>query len=240
MPSSRGFFMNIDGDEENEVQLKLIMPAALIDEHTTVFKVSGEQSFELRDKIPTYSKVKGVSVSVKNETDIPVKFLISRTIDIVPYDMPLRIDYYDWHEGIYDISERLEAIADEFEAITTSGDTAKLETYSTYFIDLVLPLYYVKNGERVYREKGTALYTVYKGTPNKNDTSKNKNIKAQINLDEQGLKEFEVPANCSFLINDHKVVLQNNEVFVKIRRTLADIEVLVSIVTNFIDHAESK
>lgn len=232
--------MNIDGDEENEVQLKIIMPAALIDEHTTVFKVTGEQPFELRDKIPTYSKVKGVSVSVKNETDIPVKFLIARTIDIVPYDMLLRIDYESWYEGIYDISERLEAIADEFEAITTSGDTAKLETYSAYSIDLVIPLFYVDNGEKVYREKGTQLYTVYKGSPNKKDKSKNKKMIAQINLDEQGAKEFEVPKDCSFLINDYKVVLQSNEAFVKIRRTMADIEDLVSIVSHFIGQAESK
>lgn len=227
-------------DVEHEVEIKIIMPAALIDEHTTVYKVTGESPFELRDKIPSYSKVKGVSISVKNETNEPIKFLIARTIDVVAYDMPLRIDYDSWHEGIYDIVDRLEAIAEEFEDISTSGDEAKVKTYSDYSIDLVLPLCYVKHGERVYREKGTQLYTVYKGTLNKNDKSKTKKMKAQINLDELGLKQFEVPADCSFLINEHKVVLQNNEAFVKIRRTLADIEDLISIVTYFIDCAESK
>lgn len=227
-------------DDEREVEIKIIMPAALIDEHTTVYKVTGESPFELRDKLPSYSKVKGVSISIKNDTDEPIKFLIARTIDIVAYDMPLRIDYDNWHEGIYDIAERLEAIAEEFEDISTSGDVAKLKTYSDYSIDLVLPLCYVKHGELVYREKGTQLYTVYKGTPNKNDKSKTKKMKAQINLDESGLKQFEVPADCSFLINEHKVVLQSNESFVKIRRTVADIEDLITIVSSFIGDAESK
>lgn len=54
-------------DDKREVEIKIIMPAALIDEHTTVYKVTGESPFELRDKLPSYSKVKGVSVSVKNE-----------------------------------------------------------------------------------------------------------------------------------------------------------------------------
>lgn len=229
--------MNID---DNEVQLKIIMPAALIDEHTTVYKVTGESPFELRDKIPSYSKVKGVSISVKNETNEPIKFLIARTIDVVAYDMLLRIDYDSWNSGIYDIADRLEAIAEEFEDISTSGDDVKVKTYSEYSIDLVLPLCYVNHGELVYREKGTQLYTVYKGIPNKTDKSKTKNMKAQINLDDLGLKQFEIPSDCSFLINNQKVVLLNNESFVKIRRTVADIEDLISIVSDFIGYAESK
>jgi hypothetical protein len=232
--------MNMDGNDEREVEIKIIMPAALIDEHTTVYKVTGESPFELREKLPSYSKVKGVSVSVKNEANEPIKFLIARTIDIVPYDMLLRIDYDSWHEGIYDIAERLEAIEEEFEDLSTSGDELKLKTYSEYSIDLVLPLYYVNHGELVYREKGTQLYTVYKGTPNKNDKSKTKNMKAQINLDDLGLKQFEIPVDCSFLTNNQKVVLQSNESFVKIRKTVADIEDLISIVSSFIGDAESK
>lgn len=227
-------------DDEHEVEIKIIMPAALIDEHTTVYKVTGESPFELRDKLPSYSKVKGVSVSVKNEANEPIKFLIARTIDIVPYDMLLRIDYDSWHEGIYDIAERLEAIAEEFEDSSASGDELKLKAYSEYSIDLVLPLYYVNHGELVYREKGTQLYTVYKGTPNKNDKSKTKNMKAQLNLDDLGLKQFEIPTDCSFLTNNQKVVLQSNKSFVKIRRTVADIDDLISIVSSFIGDAESK
>ena len=227
-------------DDEREVEIKIIMPAALIDEHTTVYKVTGESPFELREKLPSYSKVKGVSVSIKNESNEPIKFLIARTIDIVPYEMMLRIDYDSWHEGIYDIAERLEAIAEEFEDISASGDELKIKTYSDYSIDLVLPLFYVNHGELVYREKGTQLYTVYKGTPNNNDKSKTKNMKAQINLDDLGLKQFEIPADCSFLTNNQKVVLQSNESFVKIRRTVADIEDLITIVSSFIGDAESK
>jgi len=227
-------------DDECEVEIKIIMPAALIDEHTTVYKVTGESPFELREKLPSYSKVKGVSVSIKNESNEPIKFLIARTIDIVPYDMMLRIDYDSWHEGIYDIAERLESIAEEFEDISASGDEFKVKTYSEYSIDLVLPLCYVNHGELVYREKGTQLYTVYKGAPNKNDKSKTKNMKAQLNLDDLGLKQFEIPTDCSFLTNNQKVVLQSNESFVKIRRTVADIDDLISIVSSFIGDAESK
>lgn len=65
-------------------------------------------------------------------------------------------------------------------------------------------------------------------------------MKAQINLDDLGLTQFEIPSDCSFLTNNQKVVLQSNESFVKIRRTVADIEDLISIVSEFIGYAESK
>lgn len=241
------FFMRDDEDynkeddtEEDTVEIKLIMPAALIGEYTTVYKVTGEQSFELRNKIPTYSKVKGVSVSVKNESDEPVKFLISRTIDIISYDTPLRIEYDNWVDGIYQILEQLEEVAEELESIEQSGEQEKLKIFSNYKISLIVPLYYVENGEEVRLEKGTRLYKVHKGTPNKKNRFELNKIKAQIDLDDTGLKKFEVPANSVFLTTESNVYMKNNDDFIKIERTVSEIDDLISIVQRFINHRESK
>lgn len=234
----RGFFMN--DDEDNEIVIKIIMPAALIGEHNTVFKVTGSSSFEIRDKIPCYSKIEGVSLSVNNETREPVKFLISRTIDIVSYDTLLRIDYADWSEGIYSIFESLEKIQSQLDEIKDSGISIMIERYSNYKISLILPLYHVEHGEVVCKENGSQLYTVYKGDPNKKSKSKTPKIKAHIDLDDTGLKNFELPEDAVFLLRTDKVVLKNTADFVKIERNIDAIEDLMSIVSNFIDHAESK
>lgn len=233
-------FFDDDEDEQDIVEIKLIMPAALISEFTTVYKVGGEQDFELRNKIPSYSKVKGVSVSVKNEFNEPVKFLISRTIDIVPYNTPLRIDYDNWVDGIYDILERFEDIADQLESIQESGDEEKIKAFSEYKISLIVPLCYIDSGKSVCLERGTRIYTVYKGTPNKKRPYELNKIKAEINLDETGLKKFEIPADSVFLVSDTNVHMKRNEDFVKIEKTVSEIDDLISIAQNFIDHNESK
>jgi hypothetical protein len=236
----RGFFMNDIDDGKNEVAIKIIMPAALIGEHNTVFKVTGNSPFEIRDKIPFYSKVEGVSVSVNNETKEPVKFLVSRTIDIVSYDTLLRIDYDNWSDGIYSILESLETIQSTLEEVKASGVSIMMERYSNYKIALVIPLYYVDHGVVVCKEHGSQLYTVYKGDPNKKSKSKSSKIKARIDLDETGLKHFELPEDAVFLLRSDKAVLKNTADFVKIERNIEAIDDLISIVCNFIDYSESK
>lgn len=237
---SDAFFDDDDEIEQDRSEIKLIMPAALISEFTTVYKVGGEQAFELRNKLPSYSKVKGISISVKNESNEPIKFLISRTIDIVPYDTPLRIDYEDWVDGIYQILEQFEEIVEELESIQESGDEEKLKTFSEYKISLIVPLCYIDNGTSVCLEKGTRIYTVYKGTPNKNRPYELNKIKAEINLDDTGLKKFEIPSDSVFLVSNTNVHIKRNEDFVKIEKTVSEIDDLISIAQNFIDHRESK
>jgi hypothetical protein len=229
-----------DDESEDSIEIKLIMPAALISEFTTVCKVGGEQTFELRNKLPSYSKVKGISISVKNESNEPVKFLISRTIDIVSYDTPLRIDYESWVDGIYSILEQFEDIQEQLESIQESGDEEKLKKFSEYKISLIVPLGYIDNGKSVCLEKGTRIYTVYKGTPNKKRPYELNKIKAEINIDNTGIKKFEIPADSIFLVSNTNVHIKKYEDFVKIEKTVADIEELISVAQNFIDHRESK
>lgn len=229
-----------EDDEDAPMMIKIIMPSALISEFSTVYKVSGEQSYELRNKLPSYSKVKGVRLRVENETDEPIKFLMDRTFDIVTYDTPLRMEY-EWHDGIYSILEDLERIDEEFEEIKESGDEEKIKKYSDYKISLILPLSEVKNGEMVCRgEKGTRLYKVYKPVSMKSNPYKMKKIKATINIDNSGFVDFEVPTDAVFLVGISSTVLKMNYDLVKIERTLDNISDLISIISNFIDYSESK
>lgn len=227
-------------DEEESVQLKIIMPAALIDEHATVSKVTGEAVFELRNKLPFYSKVEGVSFSVENHSKEPIKFLVASSIDVVSYNTPLRIDYTDWHEGVYTALDLLEKAQKEFEDVNASGVSVMIERLSNYKIALILPLYHIDNGTLVCKESGSQLYTVYKGDQTKKAKRKSSTIKAQINLDDMAFKNFELPENAVFLIRDDKAVLKNIDDFVKIERNIADLDDLISIVSNFIDYIESK
>lgn len=217
---------NITDDiDDSVVEVKLVLPAALIDEYTTVFKVGGEQPFELRNKIPVFSKVQGVSISVKNEMNEPVKFLIARSIDVISDDTLLRIDYSDWREGIYEIFEQLESIAERAETFK-----------SDYKVALILPLFYVENGTLVFLERGSKPYRVYKDKQLKD----NQKMKVQISLDNQALTTLEFPVNSVLLVEADRVILKNTDDFVKIERPLSEIDDLISIVSSFIDEMESK
>jgi len=229
-----------DEELDDSVEIKLIMPAALIGEHSMVSKVTGEAVFELRDKIPFFTKVEGVSLTVENETKEPVKFLLSRNIDVVSYNTPLRIDYTNWHEGIYDIAERLDNAQKEFDDITESGVSVMIERVSNYKIAVLLPLYHVQHGMLVSKEKGTQLFTVYKSNSDNESQRKSSKNKAQISLDGEALKSFEIPKDAVFLVRDDKVILKNSADFVKIERNLSDADDLVSLINYFIDESESK
>lgn len=230
----------IDNENNENVELKLILPAALIPEYVSVSKVTGDSVFELREKLPFYSKVDGVSLSIENETKEPIKFLISRTIDVISYNTPLRIDYASWQEGIYDILDILEAAQKEFEDVKESGVSIMIDRLSNYTISLILPLYYVDDGALVSKEKGSQLFTVHKGESEKRYHCKPVKIKAQINLDDTGLKTFELPNNSVFLVRDDKVLFKTTDDFVKIERPLAEIEDLIMLVNSFIDENESQ
>lgn len=230
----------LDEEDESPMMIKIMMPSALISEYSTVYKVSGNEPYELRDKLPSQSKVKGVRFRIENDTNESIRFLISRTFDVVTYDTPLCMEY-EWHDGIYSILEDLERIDEEFEAIKDSGDEEKINKYSNYKIGILLPISELENGELVYRgEKGIREYKVYKPIPTKNNPYKMKKIKASISLDNSDYSQFEVPANAVFLVGSYSTVLKMNSDIVKIERTLDKISDLISIVSNFIDYAESK
>lgn len=73
-----------------------------------------------------------------------------------------------------------------------------------------------------------------------NAVSRHLKIKARIDLDETGVKHFELPEDAVFLLRSDKAVLENTADFVKIERNIEAIEDLISIVYNFIDYSESK
>lgn len=225
----------IDDDfyEDDTVAIKLIMPAVFVDEYTTVYKVNGNQPFELRNKMPIYSKVEGVSISLNNETNIPVKFLIARTIDIIPYINPVRVEYTNWNEGVYQLFEKLSNIEAHLEENKISDDLANSK------ISLLVPLEFIDNGQLVSPEKGSKLYKVHKATKS-NNKSKIKNIKAELILDKVGQRTIEFPENTVLLINEDNVLLKTNSDFIKIERSLDDIGDLISFLSDFIDEIESK
>lgn len=223
-----------DFEEDDTVSIKVIMPAAFVDEYTTVYKANGNQPFELRNKLPVYSKVEGVSISLNNETNIPVKFLIARTIDIIPYITPVIVEYTNWSEGVYELFEKLSDIEAHLEENKIVDDL----TNST--ISLLVPLEFIDNGQLVSPEKGSKLYKVHKATKSKNSKSKIKNIKAELILENVGQRAIEFPENTVLLINEDKVLLKTNSDFIKIERSLDDIGDLISFLSNFIDEMESK
>ncbi len=229
----RGFFMKNKYNEEPDVQLKLIMPSALINEHTTVYKTTGSSPFELRNTIPFYSNIDGVSLSVKNEKKENIKFLVSRTVDAISYDTPLRIDYYDWSEGINNTLDSLERIESQFEDLLLAGDDYNSKIYSNYKIALILPLFHVSHGEVVSKEKGSKLYMVHK-------KEYNKKSRPQINLDNSGSLSLDLPENIVFLLGDGNAVLKNTNDFVKIERSVKNIDELISIVSYLVEYDESK
>lgn len=226
----------IDDDfyEDDTVAIKLIMPAVFVDEYTTVYKVNGNQPFELRNKMPIYSKVEGVSISLNNETNIPVKFLIARTIDIIPYIIPVRVEYTNWNEGIYQLFEKLSNIEAYLEENKISDDLANSK------ISLLVPLEFIDNAQLVSPEKGSKLYKVHKEIKSNNNKSKIKNIKAELILEDVGQRTIEFPENTVLLINEDKVLLKTNSDFIKIERSLDDIGDLISFLSDFIDEIESK
>lgn len=223
-----------DFNEDDTVAIKVIMPAVFVDEYTTVYKVNGNQPFELRNKMPVYSKVEGVSISLNNETNIPVKFLTARTIDIIPYITPVRVEYTNWNEGVYQLFEKLSNIEAHLEENKIADDLADSK------ISLLVPLEFIDNGQLVSPEKGSKLYKVHKEIKPNNNKSKIKNIKAELILEDVGQRTIEFPENTVLLINEDKALLKTNSDFIKIERSLDDIGDLISFLSDFIDEIESK
>src|SRR5690606_32802669 len=99
--------------------------------------------------MPVYSKVEGVSISLNNETNIPVKFLIARTIDIIPYIIPVRVEYTNWSDGVNELFEKLSDIEADVEENKIADDLLSLT------ISLLIPLEFIDNGQLVSPEKGS-------------------------------------------------------------------------------------
>lgn len=234
-------------DEENELngepELSLILPAKFIPDYTIVSKVGGESQFELRSKFPVYSKVKGVSISVKNDEDSPVKFLMSRTVDVVSEDTLLRIDYEKFRASLDEINELLESIAEDIglSDYLSEEEIDALEEFKKYNIAMLLPLAYVNDGEVVCLPKGSKEYKVYRAENKSKEPYKrvNKN-KIKITLDGTEYSDFKLPGNSVFLVSGPYCIFKTEEDMVKIERNVIKIEEIISFVSGCIDKRDSK